>query len=105
MSQPSENTGHSFARYQTLICATCGSEFRATLWLIIDADELPDLFKRVCGNNLHRLSCPHCGEVVEIDAPLLVFRPDAELPLLFSPARHATDEQNREHADQLGGRR
>lgn len=104
MPQHSQNTGRSFATEQTATCAACGSEFAARLWLIIDADERPELFERVCGGDLHRLSCPHCGVVVEIDAPLLIFRPDAELPLLFSPARHTSEEQNHEHAAQLGNR-
>ena len=89
---------------QMVTCAACGSDFAAKLWLIIDADERPDLFERLCGGDLYRLSCPHCGVVVDIDAPLLIFRPDAELPLLFSPARHTSDEQNHEHAAQLGNR-
>ncbi|TVS18350.1 MAG: hypothetical protein EA424_11045, partial [Planctomycetaceae bacterium] len=104
MPQPPEDTRRSFATEQTVTCAACGSDFTARLWLIIDADERPDLFERVCAGDLYRLSCPHCGAVVEIDAPLLIFRPDAELPLLFSPARHTSDEQNHEHAAQLGNR-
>lgn len=103
MPPPSKNTRHSFSLAQTIICPSCGQEFAAKLWLIVDADERPDLVERIRAGQLHELPCPHCGEAAEIDAPLLVYMPAAAPPLLFSPANQTSDEQHHEDAVQLAG--
>lgn len=87
-----------------MTCPKCGRQFAAKLWLIVDADERPDLAERIRGGDLHKLSCPHCGEAAEIDAPLLLYRPAAEPPLVFSPANRTGDEENHADAVQLGTR-
>ena len=65
-----------------LECRACGREFEARVWLIVDASERPDL---TLEDKLFSPTCPHCGQVEDLDYPLLLYLPDAEPPLLFSP--------------------
>ncbi len=76
---------HSYAETLTLTCNACGHDFDAQFWLIVDAAERPDLLARIRAGALHELVCPHCGDAGHMDAPLLLFRPDDEPVLLFSP--------------------
>jgi tetratricopeptide (TPR) repeat protein len=103
MAKSSNHGGISFSVTQTLTCPNCPHEFEATVWLIVDTNQRPDLLERIRGGQLHELPCPHCGETGEVDAPLLVYRPEAESPLLFSPASQTSGEQAQEHAIQLVG--
>jgi len=84
---------HSFAEQPTLTCPACGQPFTPELWLILDAAERPDLLARAGDGTLHHVVCPH-GHAGEVDAPLLIYRPGASPPLLFSPAQRTTDEQD-----------
>lgn len=103
LPQPSKNIGSSFSTSQSLMCPSCGREFEATVWLIVDADERPDLVELIRSGRLHELPCPHCREAAEVDAPLLLYRRDVDPPLLFSPANQTSDEQDHANADQLVG--
>ena len=91
---------HSLAEQPTLTCPACGQPFTPDIWLILDAAERPDLLARAREGAIHQVVCPN-GHAGEVDAPLLVYRPGAARPLLFSPARRTTAEQDREIAGGL----
>ena len=94
---------HSFADQLMLTCPQCGTFFTPDVWLIIDTAERPDLPALIRDGSIHRFICPN-GHPGEVDAPLLLFRPDQNPPLLFAPAARTTAEQDRTMADGLLGR-
>jgi len=63
---------HSFSQTASLTCPQCGRPFSAEVWLIVDADERPDLAERIRDGTLHDVTCPHCGHQGEVDVPLVV---------------------------------
>ncbi|MCB0043998.1 MAG: CHAT domain-containing protein [Caldilineaceae bacterium] len=93
----------SFSQNAQLTCPNCRRAFDAEIWLIVDAAARPDLLERIRAGALHDIPCPHCGEAGQIDAPLLLYRPDNEPRLVFSPAQGTTAEQDREQASGLTG--
>jgi tetratricopeptide (TPR) repeat protein len=94
---------HSFSQTASLTCPQCGRAFSAEVWLIVDADERPDMAERIRAGTLHDVTCPHCGHQGQVDAPLLLLRPGATPPLLFSPAQGTTPEEDRQQAAGLVG--
>ena len=92
---------HSFTTSANLECPHCRQPFTSELWLIVDADERPDLAERIRAGTLHDLACPHCAEIESVNAPLLVLRPTQKPPLIFVPAGGATAQQNQQRVDQL----
>ncbi len=100
MTQPKN---HSHAEPASLPCRACGQLFEAGVWVIVDTAERPDLLARLRGGTLHDLRCPACGHEATVNAPLLLYRPGAEPPLLFSPARGNDPEQDEEQAVALAG--
>ncbi len=92
---------HSFSQTASLTCPQCGRAFSAEVWLIVDADERPDLAERIRAGTLHDVTCPHCGHQGQVDAPLLLLTPppaaDAATPspLLPSPDRRSGEGSNR----------
>lgn len=94
---------HSHAEPATLPCRQCGEPFTADVWVIVDTDERPDLLLLLRAGTLHDLRCPACGHTATLNAPLLVCRPGAEPPLLFSPARGDERERDEEQAAALVG--
>ncbi len=88
----------SYAEQVSLSCPECGRPVSAEVWLIVDAAERPDLLERLREGELNRAVCSGCGHRGEVDAPLLLYRPDADPPLLFSPARRTSAEEDRAHA-------
>ena len=96
---------HSHAETAEVTCPHCGKPFSAEVWLLVDVAERPDLLERIRAGTLHHLTCPHCGEAVgSFDAPLLVYRPGGEPPLLFSPAQRTSAEEDEEQARGLVAR-
>ena len=93
----------SSSQTATLTCPDCGHTFDAQIWLIVDAAERPDLLDRARTGTLLDIPCPHCGHTGQVDAPLLIFLPDDEPHLTFSPAEQTTAEQNMEQANSLLG--
>jgi tetratricopeptide (TPR) repeat protein len=92
---------HSLSEPLDLTCGQCGRTLAFELWLIVDADERPDLLARA--GALHTVSCPVCGPQGEVDAPLLLYLPDhnsatGQPPLIFSPAEQTSAEQNQQMA-------
>ncbi|MCX7790365.1 MAG: CpXC domain-containing protein [Chloroflexaceae bacterium] len=93
----------SFAQPATLACPACSASFDADIWLIVATNERPDLIERIRAGALHTVTCPRCGHAGNLDAPLLLFRPDADPPILFSPAQGTTSEQDQQQAAVLVG--
>jgi CHAT domain-containing protein len=91
----------SHAELITLTCPTCGTSHTADIWLIVAPDERPDLVEQIRNGSLHTVTCPQCGQTHTLDAPLLIFRPTAEPPILFSPAQQTSTEQDQRHAAEL----
>lgn len=94
---------NSHAEEAELTCRACGREFAAGVWVIVDADERPDLAARLVAGTLHDLTCPHCGHTATLNAPLLLLRPAAEPALLFCPARGDDPARDEEQAAALVG--
>src|SRR5262245_29017070 len=84
---------------QQVTCDGCGATFMAEVWLIIDVSERLDLVQNIHDGTLNKVTCPACQKTIgQVDAPLLIYCPGEPLPLLFSPAQHASREQNLEYA-------
>jgi hypothetical protein len=82
-------------------CVSCGTAFGAEVWLIVDAAERPDLVARIVDGSIHTASCPHCGTLHPLDAPLL-FHDHARQQLIFATQEHSPPEQDQQIARQLG---
>jgi hypothetical protein len=103
MLDASQDARRSLSIEQTLTCPSCGREFEAELWLIVDAGQQP-----ICSNGSGRASCTSCPvRTAEKGArsmpPCCCYRPEADPPLLFSPASQTSGKQDREHAVQFVG--
>jgi exonuclease VII small subunit len=88
----------SYAETHNFTCPRCGQPFSAEIWLIVDAGARPDLLARIRGGEMHAVACPTCGPLGMVDAPLLIYRRDAEPAVLFSPAQQTSTEQDRTNA-------
>ena len=94
----------SFAETAPITCPECSHAFPFEVWLIVAADERPDLVERIRASALHTLTCPQCGQTFGgLDVPLLIYRPSATPPILFSPAQQTTNEQDQQQAIDLLG--
>ncbi|MBO9391098.1 MAG: CpXC domain-containing protein, partial [Roseiflexus sp.] len=91
----------SHAEPITLTCPACGASHTAEIWQIVAPDERPDLVEQIRNGALHTVTCPQCDQTHTLDAPLLIFRPTAAPPILFSPAQQTTSEQDQQHAAAL----
>jgi CHAT domain-containing protein/tetratricopeptide (TPR) repeat protein len=64
------------------LCSGCDSTQETPVWRLLDSRERGDVIEQP-GAGLSFVVCPQCGTAAEIDAPLLVIRPDTPLPLLL----------------------
>jgi hypothetical protein len=94
---------HSLAEYTQAPCPQCGQPIDIETWFVVDGAERPDLVERLGQGSLHDVTCAHCGYTGPVDAPLLLYRPDQDPPLLFSPAQTTGQEQDQRHAAALVG--
>ncbi len=94
----------SMARPTDLTCPACERDFTVDVWLIIDGSARPDLVGQIREGTLYEMVCPHCDHRGTLDAPVLLFRPDEDPPLLFSPARLTSEQQDQDQAAHLLGR-
>ncbi|MEJ5343922.1 MAG: CHAT domain-containing protein [Chloroflexus sp.] len=100
---------YSYAQTSEVTCPACGKAFSTDVWLIVDAGERPDLIERLRTDTLHTLTCPHCGRTASLDAPILLFFPDAplrmgadiEAHLIFSPPQQTSADEDRQIAQAL----
>ncbi len=93
-------TAHSLADIAKLTCPKCRKSFEATVWLIVDAVERPDLAAHAARGAIHKVPCPRCRTVGQIGAPLLVYLPDPPLPgmhMLLLPSQ--PDDEARTQAE------
>ena len=97
-------TAFSAAENATLTCPGCDRPFNAEVWLIVDTVERPDLVARLASAIAAHVACPHCGNSGQFDVPLLLYRPDADPTILFSPAQQTSEEDDRQQAVGLIGR-
>jgi hypothetical protein len=95
------STGVSFPQYPPTRCVNCGSAFTPELYVIVDSRERPDLVQRIKEDIIHAAICPHCGVVMTFGMPLLVHRPGAPVPVIYSPVTGANPAQREEHAMML----
>ena len=99
---------HSYSRETQCTCPGCGQPFSCRVYVLIDAVERPDLLRRVRDDSIHSAVCPSCRGSVTVPAPILIYRPGARTPLVFSPAEDASPEdiprQSRELLDILRAR-
>ncbi len=93
----------SFSRDLPLTCPACGYGFEAPVWVLVHAEERPDLVEQARQGTLHTAACPACGHTVEVDAPLLLYFPrppegwgleEGGPVALFAPARRTTAEED-----------
>ena len=92
----------SFAQTTEVTCSACSHAFPFEVWRIIAAEERPDLVERIRAGALHTLTCLQCGQTFDgLDEPLLLYRPAADQPILFSPAQQTTNEQDQQQAADL----
>jgi tetratricopeptide (TPR) repeat protein len=93
---------NSYSQETQQTCPHTNQPFVFEVWLIVDRSERPDLIDKVKAGALHTIVSPYTGaELGFYDAPLLIFQPDRTPPLLFSPARETTQEQDQQHALEL----
>lgn len=78
-------------------CPACGATGAVQRWELVDLDERPELAERIVREGLDAARCEACGE--PLPAPpglLLLYRPGANQPLVFSPTLghpHTADER------------
>ncbi|HEY1011833.1 MAG TPA: CpXC domain-containing protein, partial [Herpetosiphonaceae bacterium] len=82
----------SFSQPYELVCPACQQPFSHETWVIVDAEERPDLAQAVREVSLHDTSCPHCGQSGVVDAPLLYHDRLARAVLFGAPRGLAEDE-------------
>ena len=83
----------------SLTCPQCGQTFTADVYMVVDVAERPDLLEKIRNGILHDVHCTHCAYHNLVDAPLLIYRPDQDPTLLFSP----TPDTNRDDQQQQLG--
>lgn len=93
--------GASYAQAIETATWGCSRRFTAQVWLIVELSEHQELQAKIHDGTLHAFGCPHCWKTTVVDALLLVFRPDKEPVLPFSPATATTREQDIEHTREL----
>ena len=86
-----------------LHCPACRSAFDAPLWIVVDANERPDLLAALRAGTLHQATCPHCGTSGTITAPLLYHDAPRQQLLLAVPPSVESPAAAQELAEQLVG--
>ncbi len=90
----------SFNQPYDLVCPTCTKPFTTDAWVIVDAEERPDLALAVREITLHDTVCPHCGQTGMVAAPLLYHDRSARA-VLFGAPRDLVEAEWRELAQGL----
>ena len=88
---------HSATAQMDITCPSCGSDFSALLWVIVDVAESPELVASIRDDSIHYVTCSRCGHGVgQADAPLLIYRLGYKPPILFSPCWTDTGDEGKE---------
>ena len=82
-------------------CPSCGIHSGLRIWVLIDADERPDLLRALIREEIQQAACDNCGHVLRLELPLLVLRRSAADPLVFSPSKLMDDAENKSRRSQL----
>ncbi len=91
----------SLTQTARLTCPQCQTDFEAEIWMALDPQQEPDVYRRILDGTLHDFSCPTCRRPVRINAPLLLLRPTERPALIYSPAHNADPAEDQEQADGL----
>ncbi|GAA5530596.1 CpXC domain-containing protein [Herpetosiphon gulosus] len=75
----------SYSQPYELVCPTCQTPFVAEAWLIVDAEERPDLVQAIRAVSLHDTRCPGCGQTGVVPAPILLHDRRAKAVLFGVP--------------------
>ena len=90
----------SYNEQTTLTCPSCGKDFEAEVWTIVDAIERPDLAQALRDGTLDVVTCPYCSYSSMAGAPLLFH--DGERRRVYFAAPMDIDERMwRQQAEDL----
>ncbi|MFD3166410.1 CpXC domain-containing protein [Herpetosiphon sp. NSE202] len=84
----------SYSQPYELVCPTCQTPFVAEAWLIVDAEERPDLVQAIRDVTLHDTRCPSCGQTGVVPAPVLLHDRRARAVLFGVPYEMPEAEWN-----------
>lgn len=91
----------SFSQYVHVECPRCKKPFTPEIYVLVDTAERPDLVQLIKDMILHCPVCPFCNLVLDVGMPLLVYRPDQRVPVIFAPVKGSSTEQRDEQAQML----
>ena len=74
----------AFQKQVQLNCPTCGADFAALVWLILDAQEQPAAVEALLRGDLNMIYCPSCGAGGLAQEPLLFHDAQARR-VIFAP--------------------
>lgn len=84
-------------------CPLCRAAFEAPVWIVLDAEERPALLTALLDGTLHQATCPQCGAIGTISAPLLYHDGRQQRVVLAVPLSVETAVAAQELAEQLVG--
>lgn len=90
----------SYSEQVSLDCPACGKNFEFTAWMIIDADERPDLIDALRVAELNVAQCPTCGNRGKIAAPLMYHNANLQR-VLFAGDPSVPEHELRQQAQAL----
>lgn len=61
----------SLSAKAAIVCSKCKKEYEATVWQTVDTDLREDTANAIITWELFRQTCPHCGNTVTLQYPLL----------------------------------
>lgn len=91
----------TFSQYVHVECPRCEKPFTPEIYVLVDTAERPDLVRLIKERILHCPVCPFCNLVLDVGMPLLVYRPDQRVPVIFAPVKGSTPEQQDEQAQMV----
>jgi hypothetical protein len=68
-----------------ITCPSCGSDFPAEVWRIVDVGQNPDLKRQLLRGQLNVATCPQCSHHTAVATTLAYHDPEKELFLFLSP--------------------
>jgi len=88
----------SYSETTTIKCPKCKQQMSVEIWRIVDTRKRPDLFERICGNEIHRAACKECGYKGRTNAPLLIHVPEMENVLYVQSDKISKTENRKTRA-------
>ena len=93
--------GVSFSPDLPAQCTACGESFYPELYVIVHTSERPDLVELIKRDIIHCAICPRCNVIMTFGMPLLIYRPDETVRVIYSPVPGASEAQRDQHEDML----